>query len=98
MSPLRDESTKDSVYLRDMWQEYTRNASFKSETRPEQIRRSPEQVHSYLKKLEEGVDSEDAQTLQAHADKSQNSINGAINAEDVKMQQYLIKQYQKKKY
>ena len=42
MSPLRDASTKDPGYLRDMWQEYTRNASFESETRPQQIRRSPE--------------------------------------------------------
>ena len=86
MSPLRDESTKDGAYLRDMWQEYTRNASFQSETRPQQIRRSPEQVHSYLKKLEEGVHSEDAKILQDHAEKSENRINGSITSEDVKMQ------------
>ncbi len=67
MSPLRDPSTKDAVYLRDMWQEYSKNASFQSETRPQQIRRSPEQVHSYLKSLEEGIDSEDAQTVREHA-------------------------------
>ena len=33
MSPLRDESTKDAAYVRDMWGEYTRRANFQDSTR-----------------------------------------------------------------
>ena len=69
-----------------MWEEYTRSASFKSETRPEQLRRSPEQVHSYLKGLEEGIDSEDAKTVREHAQRADTRVNGEITSEDVKMQ------------
>ena len=68
MSPLRDDSTKDAAYVRDMWQEYTKRASFQDSTRPQQIKRDPEHVHAYLKTLEEGVGSEDAQTLKKVAD------------------------------
>ena len=63
MSPLRDDSTKDAAYVRDMWQEYTKRASFEESTRPQQMKRDPEQVHAYLKTLEEGLESEDTQTL-----------------------------------
>ncbi len=42
MSPLRDDSTKDQAYIRDMWEEYTRSASFNQETGTNQLRRQPE--------------------------------------------------------
>ena len=84
MSPLRDDSTKDAAYVRDMWGEYTRRASFQDTTRPQQIKRDPEQVHAYLKTLEEGVESEDAQTLKKVAE-------GQMQKDDAKMQNYLIK-------
>ena len=34
MSPLRDESTKDAAYVRDMWGEYTKRANFQDSTKP----------------------------------------------------------------
>ena len=48
------------------------------------MKRDPEQVHAYLKTLEEGVYSEDAQTLKQVAE-------GQIQKDDAKMQNYLIK-------
>ena len=86
MSPLRDESTKDSVYVRDMWQEYTKKASFEQETRSQQIQRTPEQVHAYLKQLEEGVESQDAQILREHAQKAETRITGEVTQDDTRMQ------------
>ena len=86
MSPLRDDSTKDAAYVRDMWSQYTKRASFQESTRPQQMKRDPEQVHAYLKTLEEGAASEDAQTLQRVAE-------GQMQKDDAKMQNYLIKQY-----
>jgi hypothetical protein len=50
------------------------------------MKRDPEQVHAYLKTLEEGLGSEDAKTLQKVAE-------GQIQKDDTKMQNYLIKQY-----
>ena len=91
MSPLRDDSTKDPAYVRDMWQEYTKRASFQEKTRDQQLKRDPEQVHAYLKTLEEGIYSEDAKTLSEYA-------QGNITKEDSRMQNYLIKQYQKKRF
>lgn len=84
MSPLRDESTKDPAYVRDMWAEYAKSADFEQATSAGQVRRQPEQVHAYLKRMEEGEDSQDAQTLSQWAD-------GKITNEDEKMQHYLIK-------
>ena len=60
MSPLREDSTKDAAYVRDMWQQYTKNAGYQEATTKSQLRRQPEQVHAYLKKMEEGEDSADA--------------------------------------
>ena len=60
MSPLRDESTKDSHYVRAMWDQYTKNTAYKQSTGKDQFRRDPEQVHAYLKRMEEGEDSADA--------------------------------------
>ena len=91
MSPLRDENTKDAAYVRDMWQEYTKNADYQQATTKSQLKRNPEQVYSYLKTMEEGPDSQDAQTVSEWA-------SGKITSEDQKMQNYLIRQYQKKRY
>ena len=91
MSPLRDDSTKDAAYVRDMWSEYTKRTSFQEQTRTQHMQRDPEQVHAYLKTMEEGIESEDAQTLRKVAE-------GQIQKDDSKMQNYLIKQFQKKRY
>ncbi len=91
MSPFRAEETKDPKYVREMWQQYSKEAKYTKETNDNEVRRRPEEVHAYLKKMEEGPDSEDAQTLSEVA-------SGAINKDDQKMQNYLIRQYQKKRY
>ena len=91
MSPLRDESTKDAAYVREMWSQYTRNADYNVATAKPQIKREPEQVHAYLKQMEEGASSQDAETLKQVAD-------GSISKDDVKMQNYLIRQFQRKRY
>lgn len=91
MSPMRDEGTKDAAYVRDMWAQYSRSADFKQNTTKQQFKRQPEQVHAYLKQMEEGGDSQDAQTLKQWAD-------GQLEKDDRNMQNYLIKQYQRKRY
>ena len=60
---MRDENTRDPTYVRDMWSQYTRNSDFQEATSKAEIRREPEQVHAYLKTMEEGQDSSDAKTL-----------------------------------
>ncbi len=32
MSPLRDESTRDAAYVREMWSQYTKNADYQTVT------------------------------------------------------------------
>lgn len=88
---MRDENSKDSAYVRQMWSQYTRKAAHNEATSQGQIRRQPEQVHAYLKRMEEGPESEDAQTLTSWAD-------GKLATDDQKMQNYFIKQYQRKRY
>ena len=63
LSPFRDENMSDKKYVRDMWSQNTCNSDFHEATSMAEIRREPEQVHSYLKTLDEGQYSSDAKTL-----------------------------------
>eukprot|EP00347_Sterkiella_histriomuscorum_P012200 403369512 len=91
LSPLKDESTKDPYLIRDLWTQYVRNAEFQRKASADEIRREPELVHAYLKRLESGADNQDAQTITKLA-------LGEIDKSDVDLKNYLIKQYQKKKF
>ena len=68
MSPLRDEETKDSVFIRDMWQQYTKKSTFDEITTKDEIRRNAEKVHAYLKAMESGAEHPDAKTLREYAE------------------------------
>lgn len=63
LSPLKDENTKDPYYIRDMWEQYTINSNFKRFTNDDEIRREPEQVHAFLKRMESGAQNEDTQVV-----------------------------------
>jgi hypothetical protein len=63
MSPLRDDSTKDPYFVREMWEQYTRNQDFMNSTNDDEVRRQPEQVHAYLKRMESGADHPDAKII-----------------------------------
>ena len=67
-----------------MWEHYTKNTTFEKKTTKDEIRRQPENVHAYLKGMEEGPESRDAQTLKEYA-------KGAMTGDDEKMRNYLIK-------
>lgn len=91
LSPLKDEETKDPYLVRDLWTQYVRNAEFQRQASNYEIRREPEQVHAYLKKMESGADHEDTKVIAKLA-------QGEIDKNDIDLKNYLIKQYQKKKY
>lgn len=88
---MKDESTRDGYLVRDLWAQYVRNSNFERNTNINEIRREPEQVHAYLKRMESGENNEDAEVISKIA-------MGEMAKDDVKMKNYLIKQYQKKRY
>ncbi|CDW91766.1 UNKNOWN [Stylonychia lemnae] len=91
LSPLKDEETKDANLVRNMWTQYVRNSNFQRYTNDNEVRREQENVHAFLKKMEVGEDHEDAQTVAKVA-------TGQMDKDDIKMRNYLIKRYQKKRY
>lgn len=42
LSPLKDESTRDPYFVREMWEQYTRNSNFARNANEDEIRREPE--------------------------------------------------------
>lgn len=54
LSPLRDESTRDPFFIRNMWEHYQRNKVFEQSASSDEIRRNPEQVYAFLKRMESG--------------------------------------------
>ena len=86
LSPFKGEV--DAPYVRQMWELAVKSSEFSQISRKEEIRREPEKVHATLKNMELGSDHQDAKTITDWA-------KGAISKDDVKMQNYLIKLYQK---
>lgn len=74
-----------------MWEQYTKQSKIDLHASDDEIRRKPEEVHAFLKNLEAGVNDTDSKTINEIA-------VGALKKDDEKMRNYLIKQYQKKKY
>ena len=74
-----------------MWEQYTKRSQIENNASEHDIRRKPEEVHAFLKNLESGLDHPDSKTITEVA-------IGALKSDDEKMRNYLIKQYQKKKY
>lgn len=75
LSPLKDADTRDEVFIRDMWEKYSKKSFIDQMASKDEIRRNPEKVHSQLKTMESGMEHPDAKVLQEYAE-------GQIKKED----------------
>ena len=87
LSPFRDEETRDKVFVRKMLDTYRHMEEFAEVTTNKQLWRNDKKLHSYLKEMEVGSTHADAQTVR-------DVYEGAMEVDNVKMKNYLIKKLQ----
>ena len=86
LSPLKDESTRDPSYVRNMWQEYIKVDNFNKSSSKKALREDEQGVHAYLKSMEFGTDHPDSKLLQELAE-------GAVAKDDSKVKEYYIRKF-----
>ena len=63
LSPFKDDEKRDNVFMREILEHYRKMEDFEVSTSDRQIVRQDLAVHSYLKRMEVGKKSADAELL-----------------------------------
>ena len=62
-SPFKDDDKKDSIFLREILDNYRAAEEFQRSTTNKQIERNDTKVHEYLKIMESGESHPDTETI-----------------------------------